>query len=123
MCSQCPETIQKQRKCRETGLNNLAKGRKIDSYSIAVPFCAAKATWYECAVDLFYDLLVAKETGVLPKPGSLEDQSDDFCACFGFFVDHYKTREYYKVWRDVGDFTPMVLEAFAKMFSKIFGGK
>jgi len=62
------------------------------------------------------------ETGVLPRHGGLQMQSEAFCECFYFFVDRYRTRHYQRMWRDGGELAGKVLEGMGKMFSKIFRG-
>ena len=65
---------------------------------------------------MFDQCLITYETGVLPGAGSLDDQSDLFTECFGAFVQAYKWRWYGRIWGDVNEFTPKVLEAVGKMF-------
>jgi len=122
-CSKCPSSLKKQRKCEEKGLNNLDRLISVDQNGIKLPFCPAKATWYDEFTNLFSVLLVALETGILPKAGSLEDQDQLFVELFPYFVDRYRARQYNKTWTDVLSFTPRVLEAIGKMISRMFGGK
>lgn len=122
-CSKCPGSLKKQRKCEQDGLNNLDRLISVDQYGIKLPFCPAKAIWYHEFTNLFSVLLVALETGILPKAGSLEDQDQLFVELFPYFVDRYRSRQYNKTWSDVLAFTPKVLEAIGKMISRMFGGK
>jgi hypothetical protein len=122
-CSKCPSSLRKQRKCEQDGLNNLDRPISVDSYGLKLTFCPAKATWYHEFTELFSQLLVALETGILPKGGNLEDQDQLFVELFPYFVDRYRARQYSRSWADVITFAPKVLEAIGKMISRMFGGK
>lgn len=118
-CSTCPEAQQKQRRCKDDGFNNLAKPKSIDDAGLKLTFCPGKATWYPEIVEAFAQCFIAYKSGILPKPGGIEDQSPIFSEVFYTFVERYEARRYVKVWKDVGEFAHSVLEAIAKMF----GGK
>ncbi len=90
---------------------------RVDTNGNKYPFCPGKATWYPQMDLVFKQCLVAKETGILPEGGTLEDQSQLFYDCFHTFIEKYKWRWYGRVWEDVGDVIPKVLEAVGKMFS------
>lgn len=122
-CSKCPKSLRESRKCEKDGLNNLSRPISVDTYGLKLSFCPAKATWYHEFTVLYSQLLVALETGILPKEGSLEDQDEMFVSLFPFFVERYRMRQYNKTWADVLGFTPKVLEAIGKMISRMFGGK
>jgi len=95
----------------------------MDDYSLEITFCAGKATWYPDMIKLFSDCKLAVETGIFPKDGHFHDQDELFVEVFPFFVERWKHRAYYKVWADVVEFTPAVLNTIGKMISKMFGGK
>lgn len=106
--------------CESDGFNNLPNRKMgVDSGGTKRPFCPGKATWYPELQRVFDQCLIAKETGLLPKPGGVDDQEELFTEVFGAFVQAYNWRWYGRIWRDVGDVIPKVLEAVAKMF----GGK
>jgi len=116
LCSKCPKAQQKVRCCGEPGFSNLKKPKKVDSHGMEFDFCPGKATWYPVIVVLFEELLVAYHTGLLPKEGTVGDQEDIFTECFPTFVDRWQYRSYYRVWTDVDECIPKVLEAIGKMF-------
>jgi len=122
-CSRCHEATKQQRKCFKHGFDNLKKPRKMNKESLALTFCHGKATWFEEPAKIFKECYIAMQTGILPKSGSLEDQSDIFCHVFFDFVDYYKQKEKKNTWDFVIEIVQNSLEALAKMFSKIFGGK
>jgi hypothetical protein len=122
-CSKCPSSLKKSRKCEQDGLDNLVRPISVDDVGLKLKFCPGKATWYDEYTILFYNMVMALETGILPKEGSFEDQDELFVSLFPFFVDRYRTRQYSRTWNDVINFTPKVLEAIGKMISRMFGGK
>ena len=95
----------------------------VDDYSRKYLFCPGKATWYPDIAELFEQCRIAIETGHLPRAGALEDQPDLFVEVYPDFVERWKSRQYYRTWRDVVDFTPKVLEQIGKMISQMFGGR
>lgn len=95
----------------------------VDDYSRKYLFCPAKSTWFPEIAELFEQCRIAMETGLLPVAGALEDQPELFVLVFPTFVERWRSREYFRVWRDVYEFTPKVLETIGKMISSMFGGK
>ena len=87
----------------------------VDKHGTKWPFCPGKATWYPEIQTVFDQCLIAKDTSILPKPGLIADQDEIFTAVFGYFLEKYSWRGYGRVWQDVGDVIPKVLEAIAKM--------
>jgi len=63
------------------------------------------------------------ETGILPKPGSLEDQGEMFAENFSWFVNYFRLKENSTMWRSSYELAGNVLESLGKMISKMFGGK
>lgn len=122
-CQKCPEVVKRQRKCKEDGFNNIPRGRQIDPSSLKLTFCHGKATWYNEIADLFSDCLMSLETGVLPKPGSIEDQDEIFAENFSWFVNYFRLKENSAMWRGSYELAGNVLESLGKMISKMFGGK
>jgi hypothetical protein len=87
------------------------KPRTVDRGSLAYTFCPGKATWYPWALLLVQDCLVAAETGILPREGSLQDQDALFVEVFPLFVRRWKERCYDRLWVDVRAFAKAILEA------------
>ena len=115
-CSQCPDSVKRQRKCQEEGFDNLRTLKHIDEYGIRVNFCPGKATWFPRIEILFSECFVARKTSLLPKSGSLEDQDYLFTEVFPYFVERWEYRSKVKMWSDIHDFTGKVFEAIGKMF-------
>jgi len=117
-CSKCPKMQQQLRKCDDDGFEQFSRARRVgsDKLSDEYRFCPGKATWYDEVAELFYNLRMAYETHILPKPGDLIDQDAEFWMLYPWFVSKWSDRSYARVWADVSEFTPKVLEAFAKMW-------
>jgi hypothetical protein len=107
--------VQKERRCAQPGWNNLTRPKSVDKIGIELPFCAGKATWSEHAAILFSQCRVSFETGILPKPGSIDDQDEIFAAVFPYFVERWTDRRYNRIWVDVQGFVFPLLE---KLFGK-----
>lgn len=106
--------------CADDGFSMLEKKPlRIDKHGSRYPFCPGKATWYPQIDEVFRQCLVAKETGLLPKAGGLQDQSALFNQAFSTFIEKYTWRRYGRVWQDVNEIIPKVLDAVGKML----GGK
>ena len=112
-CSVCVRNPinQQIRRCQEPGFKNLVKPREIDAQSLKYSFCAGKATWFDDIAILFDQCRVTLETGILPKAGSIEDQSEMFADVLPTFIERWRDRNYSRVWTDVNKFTTSVLEA------------
>lgn len=91
--------------------------QRVDRYGSRYPFCPGKVTWYPYLQRLFDQCLVAKETGLLPEPGGINDQDEGFCDALPTFIEKYTWRRYGRVWQDVNGIIPKVLEAVGKMFT------
>lgn len=108
-------------KCNEPGFLNLPKRKwlAVDNQGSKFPFCPGKATWYPQITRTFDDCMVARQTGILPKAGSLKDQDPIFYECFPTFIEKFYWRQYGRIWSDAGEAIKNVLESVAKML----GGK
>lgn len=118
-CKGCPKETKKLRKCETDDFNLKAKIR-VDRPGAYYGFCPGKATWYPEMVALVEECRVALETGILPKEGSFEEQSEMFCEAFPHFVDRWKERTYLRIWSDVHNFTESTLKS---LFGKGKGSK
>lgn len=109
---------QRARRCGDPGLENLSRDWHVNGRGTGpgFRFCPGKATWYEEAAELFSQCRVALASGILPREGSLEDQSDAFAEVFPLFVGRWQEKTYAKVWGDVNDYVIPLLK-------KILGGK
>lgn len=95
-CLECPERIQKLRRCREeredfTEVDNpsvfpMYVNRGGELYG----FCPAKATWDPELASTFRLLMIVAETGVMLKPGGLYDQPDWLIEALGWFLPKYQ---------------------------------
>jgi hypothetical protein len=94
----------------------------VDQVSLKYSFCPGKATWYPEVAKVFEWCRIALETGILPEEGSYLDQPALFVEVFPTFVERWRERSYQRVWLDISEFSPKVIEAFGKLFGKIFGG-
>ena len=108
----------KQRNCQEPGFNNLKKPRKLEGSNIEYTFCPGKASWYPDIIELFSQCRVAMETGIMPNEGSFLDQQDIFTEVFPTFVSYWKDRYYQRIWKDIQDYTKIVLESLFKKKGK-----
>lgn len=105
-------------KCGEDDFNVLARKRQqVDRHGPRYSFCPGKATWYYDIARVFQECRVTLETGILPRDGGLKDQEDLFVHVFPTFVEHFRHRSYARVWDDVGEVIPKVLEVIASMFT------
>ena len=116
-CSTCPPQQRQARNCESEGFNNYKVPKAPYDGAIKLTFCPAKATWYPDIAEVYTQCFVAYKTGILPKAGSFDYQDELFYEVFGTFVERYEFHRYQKIWQDVYEFTPKVLEAIAKMFS------
>ena len=94
-----------------------SKPIRVDKFGSKYPFCPGKATWFPELQTVFDQCLVAMETGILPGPGGLDDQPEMFSNSLSTFIEKYSWRRYGRVWQDVNEVIPKVLEAVGKMFS------
>lgn len=108
----------KKLKCEESGFNN-CRPMAVDTEGVKRPFCPGKSKWYPELQRTFDECLVALETGVMPKPGGIEDQDELFGECFSSFIKAYNWRRYNKVWKDVTEYGTKILEVVRKWL----GGK
>lgn len=112
----CPENVRKQRRCQELDYNVFSKPKSLDEISYQYSFCPAMATWDEEAIELFNDCLFAMNSGILPTGGHFKDQPEKFVDVYPVFLQHWKARNYNKIWSDVAEFSKIILES-------IFGKK
>lgn len=118
-CATCPNNVKLERRCQENGFENTKREWSVDDKGLKVRFCPGKATWYGEIIDVFRECRVAFETGVLPRAGALEDQSDIFADVFPFFVERWSDRRFLKIRGEIVDFVSQVLTA---IFGKKKGG-
>ena len=124
-CESCPKLRKLEMKCAEPGYDNLKRPRAFapNSGAGSYTFCPGKATWSEEIAALYTRCQLAAETGVMPEPGELGDQHWVFDDVFPMFLMKYNQMKYLRVWKDVYEFTPKVLEQIGKMIAAMFGKK
>lgn len=110
-CHVCPAAVKKGRKCGEPSFDVLKNMRVDPKRGIGFTFCPGKATWYPLILELYDACRVALETGILPRQGGVEDQSELFGEVFPTFVERWKARTYERIWGDVQAFTEAVLKS------------
>lgn len=96
---------------------------EVDQFSLKYMFCPGKATWYPEIAEVFSECMIALETGFLVQPGGIADQSDLFAEVFPVFAERWMYRKYWRVWADVLEFTPKVLEQIGRLIGGMFGRK
>jgi hypothetical protein len=101
------------------GFDNLKITKQVDEFGTKVHFCPAKATWYDEVVTLFYQCKLAYITGILPKEGSLENQSSKFVDALYVFAEKWENRKHIKLWQEIYEFSEKIFHGISKMF----GGK
>jgi hypothetical protein len=114
-CQSCPKQQQEIRRCHEPGFQNYKKSKAIDDIGLKLNFCPGKATWYPEIAEVYMQCYVAYKTGILPQAGALDEQHALFCDVFPTFIERYDARRYHRVWRDVNEYAPKIIEALAKM--------
>lgn len=93
-CADCPERIQKLRRCREdredfTEKDGSAWPMYIHQGGEQYGFCPAKSTWDPQLSEMFRLLVIASETGVMLTNGGLLDQPDWWVESIAWFIPRY----------------------------------
>jgi hypothetical protein len=97
-CANCPNSIQKIRRCKEDKEFTAADGAiwpmYINKGGTMYNYCPGKATWDAQAAELFHRLVLMCEMKVFPRAGGIDDQDSDIIETLAWFLPKYDIHKF-----------------------------